>query len=133
MEELILTLLTRWFVQLSICWHQTILNRCMKQKNKYGMPPPTCRAEFEHNVFLLADDMERHMDDVSYLRNRIWALGDSLERLRYLPNRRIELPAIDERVRNLSNMMDWMKYMPPMEIKKKKEKASDKKEESIEL
>jgi hypothetical protein len=34
-----------------------------------------------------------------------------------LPNRRIELPTIDERVRNLSNMMDWMKYLPPVSIK----------------
>lgn len=81
------------------------------------MPPLTCRVEFEHNVYLLVDDLERHMDDVSYLRNRMWALGDSIEHLRYLPNRRIELPTIDERVRNLSNMMDWMKYLPPVSIK----------------
>ena len=91
----------------------------MKQRSKYGMPPPTCRAEFEHNVFLLIDELECHMNDEEYLRNRMWALGDSLEHLRYLPNRRIELPTIDERVRNLSNMMDWMKYMPPMSFKQK--------------
>ena len=55
------------------------------------MLPPTCRSELEHNVYLLVDDIERHIDDAAYLRNRVWAMGDSLERLRYLPNRRIEL------------------------------------------
>ena len=89
----------------------------MKQRSKYGMPPPTCRAEFEHNVFLLIDELECHMNDEEYLRNRMWALGDSLEHLRYLPNRRIELPTIDERVMILSNMMYWMKYLPPVSIK----------------
>lgn len=54
------------------------------------MPPPTCRSELEHNVYLLVDDIERHIDDAAYLRNRVWAMGDSLERPRYLPNRRIE-------------------------------------------
>ncbi len=91
----------------------------MKQRSKYGMPPPTCRAEFEHNVYLLVDDLERHMDDAIYLKNRIWALGDSIDHLRYLPNRRIELSTIDERVRNLSNMMDWMKYLPPVTFERK--------------
>lgn len=80
------------------------------------MPPPTCRSELEHNVYLLVDDIERHIDDAAYLRNRVWAMGDSLERLRYLPNRRIDLPTIDERIRCHANMMDWMKYMPPMEF-----------------
>lgn len=95
----------------------------MKEKSKYGMPPPTTRAEFEHNVYLLVDDIERHIDDTDYLRNRIWAMGDSLEHLRYLPNRRIELATIDERIRIHSNMMDWMKYLPPMEFKGKVDKG----------
>ena len=83
------------------------------------MPPPTNRADFEHNVYLLVDDIERHIHDEAYLSNRIWALGDSLERLRYLPNRRIDLRTIDEKVRNHANMMDWMKNMPPMVFKRK--------------
>lgn len=90
----------------------------MRQKSKYGMPPPTTRAEFEHNVFLLVDDIESHIRDDDYLRNRIWAIGDSLEHLHYLPSRRIELTNVDERIRSHSNMLDWMKYLPPMELKK---------------
>ena len=73
-------------------------------------------------MFLLVDEMECHADDEKFLRNRMWALGDSIEHLRYLPNSRIELPTIDERVRNLSNMMDWMKYLPPVTLKKKDQK-----------
>lgn len=73
-------------------------------------------------MFLLVDEMECHANDEKFLRNRMWALGDSIEHLRYLPNRRIELPTIDERVRSLSNMMDWMKYLPPVTLKKKDQK-----------
>ncbi len=91
----------------------------MKEKSKYGMPPPTSRAEFEHNVFLLVEDFERHKNNQSYLENRLWALGESLEHSRYLPNRRIELSTIDERMRLLSNMMDWEKYLPPVSVRKK--------------
>lgn len=94
----------------------------MREKSKYGMPPPTTRAEFEHNVYLLVDDIERHIHDDGYLRNRLWAMGDSLEHLHYLPNRRIEVANIDERIRIHSNMMDWMKYMPPMKFERKGDK-----------
>lgn len=86
------------------------------------MPPPTTRADLEHNVFLLVDEIETNIDDASYLRNRLWALGDSLERLRYLPNRRIELPAIDERVRIHANMLDWIEDLPLVTFKKKESK-----------
>lgn len=82
------------------------------------MPPPTSRAEFEHNVFLLVEDIEIHKNNQSYLGNRFWALGESLEHARYLPNRRIELPTIDERMRLLSNMMDWEKHLPPVLLSK---------------
>lgn len=83
------------------------------------MPPPSTRAEFEHNVFLLVDELKQHAGDEKFLTNRAWALGDSLDHARYLPNRRIEIANIDERMRNLANMMDWMKYLPPVELKEK--------------
>ncbi|MBQ2784423.1 MAG: hypothetical protein IJE99_05440 [Alistipes sp.] len=90
----------------------------MKEKSKYGMPPPNSRASFEHNIFLLIDDLEQHAGDEAFLANRAWALSDSLEHARYLPNRRIEIANIDERIRNLANMMDWMKYLPPIQFEK---------------
>ena len=82
------------------------------------MPPPNSRASFEHNVFLLVDELERHAGDEAFLANRAWALGDSLEHARYLPNRRIEIANIDERIRNIANMLDWMKYLPPIHFEK---------------
>lgn len=94
----------------------------MKEKSKYGMPPPDSRAAFEHNVFLLVEELEQRAGDEDFLANRAWALGDSLEHARYLPNRRIEMSNIDERIRNLANMMDWMKYLSPLEFKGKRDK-----------
>ena len=90
----------------------------MKEKSKYGMPPPNSRASFELNIFLLIDDLEQHAGDEAFLANRAWALGDSLEHARYLPNRRIEIANIDVRMRSLANMMDWMKYLPPIQFEK---------------
>lgn len=83
------------------------------------MPPPSSRYGFEHNVFLLVDELERHADDVKFLRNRMWVMGESLKNLRSLPNGRIELPTIDENIRNYSNMLNWIEDLPPMAFKKK--------------
>lgn len=91
----------------------------MKEKSKYGMPPPTTRVEMEHNVYLLAEEMQQNINNKDFIDNRLWALGDSIERLRALPNGRLELPTIDERVRGIANMMDWLKYLPPV-LKTKK-------------
>ena len=86
----------------------------MKQKSKYGMPTPNNRAGFEHNIFLILEDIERHKDDVEYLRNRLWAIGDSLETAIYLPNGRIKLTDIDEKLRLHSNMVNWISSLPPL-------------------
>lgn len=84
----------------------------MKEKSKYGMPPPISRIEMEHNVFMLIDELQQHAGDEDFLANRVWALGDSLRHIRPLPNGRIELAAIDERIRCFSNLLGWMKYFP---------------------
>ncbi len=60
------------------------------------MPPPTTRVEMEHNVYLLADEMQQNINNKDFIDNRLWALGDSIERLRALPNGRLELPTIDK-------------------------------------
>lgn len=85
----------------------------MKQRSKYGMPPPTCRADFEHNLYLLVDDIEQHKDNQPYLFGKYRNLGESLEYTKYLPNRRIELTRIDEKMRLHANMLNWIKYLPP--------------------
>ena len=76
------------------------------------MPPPVSRAEYEHNMFLLLDELDTHQDDEALISNRLWAMGDSLEQARYLPNGRIDLLTIDEKIRIVANMLDWMKYLP---------------------
>ena len=35
-----------------------------------------------------------------------------IEQARYLPNGRIDLQTIDEKIRIVANMLDWMKYLP---------------------
>lgn len=93
----------------------------MRKRSEKGMPPPACRAGFEHNVFLFVDDLNQHIDDDAYLRIQLRGVFDSIKKLRKLPNGRIELTTIDESLRLRSNMMDWMKYLPPMKFKKKDE------------
>lgn len=83
------------------------------------MPPPINRAGMEHNVYLLSDEMQQNINNKDFIDNRLWALGDSIERLRALPNGRIELSTIDEKVRSIANMMDWLEYLPPV-LKTKK-------------
>lgn len=84
----------------------------MKKQPRYGMPTPKTRREFEHNVFLTIDEIRRCEDKPSLLGNRFQTLGDSLARARKLPNGRVELPTIDERLRCFSNMQECLKYLP---------------------
>lgn len=83
------------------------------------MPPPINRAGMEHNMYLLSDEMQQNINNKDFIANRLWALSDSIEHLRLLPNGRIELSTIDEKVRSIANMMDWLKYLPPV-LKTKK-------------
>ena len=71
-------------------------------------------------MYLLVDEIERHIDDENYLRNRTWAVGDSLEYLHYLPNRRIELTNMDGKIRSNANMLSWMKNLSPITIDKER-------------
>lgn len=78
------------------------------------MPTPNNRAGFEHNIFLILEDIKRHKDDAKYLRNRLWVIGDALESARYLPNGRIKLSDIDERLRLYGNMSNLISNLPPL-------------------
>jgi hypothetical protein len=95
----------------------------MKNK-KYGMPPPSSRKEFEHNVNLVLEDAKRAFDsgDEQLIRNKLWATIPHLKRVVYLPNRRIDLSTVNEMLRNQANMMDWMKHMPLPQMKKDDDK-----------
>ena len=85
----------------------------MKKKSIYGMPPVETRWEFERNIFLVLEDFNRKMDgdDDDLKANAVWSAGLHLKRVRTLPNGRIDLMTIDEGLRNMGNMHNWMRFM----------------------
>ncbi|KOF04170.1 hypothetical protein OB69_04105 [Roseivirga seohaensis subsp. aquiponti] len=87
-------------------------------KPETGMPTPSTRKEFEQNVGVLYEDMLKAFDSKNrdLIRNKVWSTGQHLEKVKVLPNGRLHLSTIDERIRLQSNMMDWMKRMPPPDI-----------------
>lgn len=90
----------------------------MIKKSKYGMPPPANRAEFEHNIGLVFEEginkfESKNKDSIA---NFQWAVGKDIQKLNFLPNGRINLLSINERLRLHGNSMHWMKFLPPLEI-----------------
>lgn len=85
------------------------------------MPPPATRKEFEHNVFLVLEDVLRAIDtkDEELIQNKGWATIPHLKRIKSQPNGRLDLNTVNEMLRNQANMMEWMRYMPPPEIESK--------------
>ena len=86
---------------------------------KYGMPPPKNRKEFEHNLFLLAERTHRIVesgDDDSF-RNFLWATYPHVKIIRDHPNRRINFLTINEQARLEANMEKWMEMTSKMEHK----------------
>lgn len=79
------------------------------------MPTPSNRKDFEQNISLLFEDMLRVLDskDDELIQNKVWSTGQHLRKVKLLPNGRLPLNSIDERIRLQSNMMDWMKRIPP--------------------
>jgi hypothetical protein len=84
------------------------------KKSKYGMPPPSNRKEFEHNVYLVVEDFNRKVNsgDESLIQNVAWATLPHLKKVKKLPNGRVDLLTINEMLRNQANMMKWMESMP---------------------
>ena len=82
-------------------------------KSKYGMPPPKDRKEFEHNLFLLAEETHRIAESGSddQLRNFLWATYPHIKNIRNHPNGRINFLTIDEQARLQANMKNWMSYL----------------------
>lgn len=81
------------------------------------MPPPETRNDFEHNINLTIDEINRSTN-MSLIQNRMMVMGDSLQKLRKLPNGRINLLTVDEKIRLHSNTLDWQKYLPAEWINK---------------
>ncbi|HAS44766.1 MAG TPA: hypothetical protein DCS93_30080 [Microscillaceae bacterium] len=84
----------------------------MKKKSKYGMPPPSSRIEFEHNIDLLLENAKGVIDsgNKDLIRNKLWATLPHLKKVSSLPNGRMDLNTVNEMLTLQGNMMDWMKY-----------------------
>lgn len=80
------------------------------EKNKYGMPSPKTRGNFEHNLFLLAEDIHRIVEsgDDDLLRNFLWATHPHTKNIKNYPNGRLNLLTINKQTRLQANMKKWM-------------------------
>lgn len=86
------------------------------KKSKYGMPPPSNRAEFEHNIGMTIEmayrKIEKNQLDPFFVQRTI----PRLEQLKSTPNGRIDFDSVDEQLRLESNMLHWMEISPPPEV-----------------
>jgi hypothetical protein len=64
--------------------------------------PPSSRAKFERNLFFLAEAMRAGR---LHFRSGLTHTVDGIRRVRYLPNRRIDLLTVDETTRLTANMI----------------------------
>ena len=88
------------------------------------MPPPSTRAEFEHNIGLSYVDALRKLEnnqlDPFFVQRTLPQLKD----IEVLPNGRINLNSVDESLRLQANMQHWMELMPPPYLTKKESKEN---------
>lgn len=89
------------------------------------MPPPSTRAEFEHNIGLSYEDAFRKIEnkqlDPFFVQRTLQQLKD----IEFLPNGRINLNSVDESLRLQANMQNWMELMPPPELIKKNDSENE--------
>lgn len=80
------------------------------EKNKYGMPPPKTRREFEHNLFLLAEDTHRIVESGNddLFRNFLWATYPHVKNIKNHPNGRMNFLTVNEQARLQANAKKWM-------------------------
>lgn len=79
------------------------------------MPPPSTRAEFEHNIALSFENALKKLGsnqlDPFFVQRTLPQLKD----IKFLPNGRINFNSVDESLRLQANMQHWMELMPPPE------------------
>ncbi|EAY29479.1 hypothetical protein M23134_01539 [Microscilla marina ATCC 23134] len=75
------------------------------------MPPPSSRIRFEHNIYLVLEEALQAIEQDNIENSNLWASAPHLVKARYLPNRRLDLPTVNEMLRLHGNTMDWKKYI----------------------
>ncbi len=83
------------------------------------MPPPIKRMEFEHNIFLSIEEVRFKLENDIKDYGLYQSVVPSLRKVKTLPNHRIDLTTIDEKIRLHSNMQKWMESDRFQEIKEK--------------
>jgi len=96
------------------------------KKNKYGMPPPRTRGEFEYNISLIFEDASRKIDSKQFDPFFVQRTLPQLNDIKFLPNGRINFNSVDESIRLQANMQNWMQFMPPPALVKKEDEEPDK-------
>lgn len=91
------------------------------------MPPPTTRMEFENNIFLSIEEVRFKLENDIKDYGLYQSVVPSLSKVKLLPNHRIDLTTIDERVRLHSNMQKWMESDRFQEIGKNAEEKTNQK------
>ena len=91
------------------------------------MPPPTTRMEFEHNIFLSIEEVRYKLENNIKDYGLYQSVLPSLRKVKSLPNHRIDLTTIDEKVRLHSNMKKWMESDRFQEIRNKAEETTNQK------
>lgn len=74
------------------------------------MPPPENRMEFEHNVYLTIENTYKHLEsgDPGRIANLQWSTLPHLQKVRKLPNTRIDMTTVNQQLRLQSNTFHWM-------------------------
>ena len=91
------------------------------------MPPPTTRMEFEHNIFLSIEEVRYKLENNIKDYGLYQSVLPSLRKVKSLPNHRIDLTTLDEKVRLQSNMKKWMESDRFQEIRNKAEETTNQK------
>ncbi|RUT72861.1 hypothetical protein [Ancylomarina longa] len=95
------------------------------KNNKYGMPPPSSRAEFEHNISLSFEDALRKLSSKQLDPFFVQRTLPQLKSIEFFPNGRINFNSVDESLRLQANMQHWMELMPPPELIKKEDSEKE--------
>jgi hypothetical protein len=77
-------------------------------KIKRGMPTPSTRKEFEHNIYLTIENALRKLNNKQHDPFFIRRTLPQLKNIKYLPNGRINFNSIDESLRLQANTQYWI-------------------------
>lgn len=95
------------------------------KNSQYGMPPPKTRLEFEHNIFLSIEEVRYKISNDIQDPGLFYSVVPSLRRVKFLPNERIDLNTVEEKLRLHSNMNKWMELMRTPGLENITEKEED--------